>query len=54
MCGAPERLAAFGARTFLVLSQKNRSLRTVVKTVELMRVVYHLAEPKQMLNEKQN
>jgi hypothetical protein len=35
MCGAPERLKAFGARTFLVLSQHNRLESTAVKTVEL-------------------
>jgi hypothetical protein len=31
MCGAPERLTAFGARTFLKLSQQS----TVDKAVEL-------------------
>jgi hypothetical protein len=37
MCGAPERLTAFGARTSLVLSQQysNGSESTVVKTVEI-------------------
>jgi hypothetical protein len=37
MCGAPESLTAFGARTFLVLSIQycNGSQSTVVKTVEL-------------------
>jgi hypothetical protein len=47
MCGAPERLTAFGAHTFLVLSQQysNGSRSTVVKTVELGRVVYRVAEP---------
>jgi hypothetical protein len=37
MCGAPERLTAFGARTFLVLYHTNNgSESTIVKTVELM------------------
>jgi hypothetical protein len=37
MCGAPERLTAFGARTFLVLSQQycNGLQSTVDKAVEL-------------------
>jgi hypothetical protein len=37
MFGAPQRLTAFGARTFLVLSQQysNRSESTVDKSVEL-------------------
>jgi hypothetical protein len=37
MCGAPERLTAFGARTFLVLLLQyynNGSQSTVVETVE--------------------
>jgi hypothetical protein len=32
MCGAPERLTAFDARTFLVLSQQSQTI--VVETVE--------------------
>jgi hypothetical protein len=37
MCGAPERLTAFGARTFLVLSQQysNGLQSKIDKSVEL-------------------
>jgi hypothetical protein len=43
MCG----LTAFGTRTLLVLSEQYWiKKRTVVKTVELTWVVYHVAEPK--------
>jgi hypothetical protein len=45
MCGAPERLTAFGARTY---HNNNGSETTVVKTVELSGVVYHVAEPARM------
>jgi hypothetical protein len=47
MCGAPERLSALGVRTFLVLCYHNNngSDSTVGKTVELMWVEYHAAEP---------
>jgi hypothetical protein len=49
MCGAPERLSAFGARTFLVsqYNNQNGSDSTVVKTIELTWVEYHVAEPVQ-------
>jgi hypothetical protein len=45
MCGAPECLTAFGARTFLVYHNNNGSESTIVKTVELTWVLYHVAEP---------
>jgi hypothetical protein len=35
MCGAPERMTAFGARTFLVYHNNNASESTVDKSVEL-------------------
>jgi hypothetical protein len=44
-CGAPQRLTAFGARTFYCYHNKNGSQSTVDKTVELRWVVYRVAEP---------
>jgi hypothetical protein len=45
MCGAPECLPAFGARTFLVLSNNIGSETTFVETFEQTCVVCHVAEP---------
>jgi hypothetical protein len=46
MCGTPERLTAFGARTFLVYHNNNGSESAVVKTVELnVSCIPHVAEP---------
>jgi hypothetical protein len=35
MCGAPERLTAFGARTFLVLSQQNGSQERLLEPLNI-------------------
>jgi hypothetical protein len=42
MCGAPVRVSAFGARTFLVFYHKKNGSES---TVELTWVEYHVAEP---------
>jgi hypothetical protein len=45
MCGAPERLSEFGARTFQCYHNNNGSESAVVKTVELTWVECHVAAP---------
>jgi hypothetical protein len=45
MCGATERLAALGAKLLYCYHNNIGSESTVVKTVELTCVVYHVAEP---------